>query len=263
MNAPAASLIHPTALVDPGARLAGDVKVGAYTIIGPHVEIGPGTTVGPHAVITGRTRIGAGNRIWQFVSIGDVPQDKKYGGEPTLLEIGDRNTIREFCTINCGTVQGGGVTRVGSDNWIMAYVHIAHDCAIGDRTIMANNAQLAGHVPVGDDAILGGFTVVHQFCRIGAHAITALGTIVLQDIPPYVTASGNPAQPHGINREGLRRRGFSDDAIAGLRRGYRTLYRSGFSLEEAQLELARQAAACPELKVLADFVSMPGRGIIR
>jgi UDP-N-acetylglucosamine acyltransferase len=263
MNAPTASLIHPTALVDPGARLADDVSVGAYTIIGPHVEIGPGTRVGPHAVITGRTRIGARNRIWQFVSIGDVPQDKKYGGEPTSLEIGDGNTIREFCTINCGTVQGGGVTRVGSDNWIMAYVHIAHDCTIGDRTIMANNAQLAGHVPIGDDAILGGFTVVHQFCRIGAHSITALGTIVLQDVPPYVTASGNPAQPHGINREGLRRRGFSDEAIAELRRAYKTLYRSGLSFDEAQRELAQQAAGRPELKVLADFVSSPGRGIIR
>jgi UDP-N-acetylglucosamine acyltransferase len=256
-------LIHSTAVVDAAARLADDVKVGPYAIIGPDVEIGRGTTVGPHAVITGHTRIGAGNRIWQFVSIGDAPQDKKYGGEPTSLEIGDRNTIREFCTINRGTVQGGGVTRVGSDNWIMAYVHIAHDCVIGDRTIMANNAQLAGHVPVGDDAILGGFTVVHQFCRIGAHSITALGTIVLQDIPPYVTASGNPAQPHGINGEGLRRRGFSGDAIAGVRRAYNTLYRAGLSLDEARRELARDAAACPELTVLVDFVSSPGRGIIR
>jgi UDP-N-acetylglucosamine acyltransferase len=263
MNAPTGSLVHPSAVIDAGARLAGDVKVGAYTVIGPHVEIGPGTTVGPHAVITGRTRIGAGNRIWQFVSIGDVPQDKKYGGEPTTLEIGDRNTIREFCTINCGTVQGGGITRVGNDNWIMAYVHIAHDCVIGDRTILANNTQFAGHVPVGDDAILGGFTVVHQFCRIGAHSITALGTIVLQDIPPYVTASGNPARPHGINREGLRRRGFSVDAIAELRRAYKTLYRSGLSLEEARRELAQQASACPEVRVLLEFVSIPGRGIIR
>ena len=263
MNAPTASRIHPAAVVDPGARLADDVEVGAYTLIGPHVEIGAGTTVGPHAVITGHTRIGAGNRIWQFVSIGDVPQDRKYGGEPTTLEIGDRNTIREFCTINCGTVQGGGVTRVGDDNWIMAYVHIAHDCLIGNRIILANNTQFAGHVPVGDDAILGGFTVVHQFCRIGAHSITALGTIVLQDIPPYVTASGNPARPHGINREGLRRRGFSVDAIAELRRAYKTLYRSSLSLEEAQRELAQQASACAELKVLVDFVSRPGRGIIR
>ena len=263
MNAPTASRIHPTAVVDPGARLAADVEVGAYTLIGPHVEIGAGTTVGPHAVITGHTRIGAGNRIWQFVSIGDVPQDRKYGGEPTTLEIGDRNTIREFCTINCGTVQRGGVTRVGDDNWIMAYVHIAHDCLIGNRIILANNTQFAGHVPVGDDAILGGFTVVHQFCRIGAHSITALGTIVLQDIPPYVTASGNPARPHGINREGLRRRGFSVDAIAELRRAYKTLYRSGLSLEEAQRELAQQASACAELKVLVDFLSSPGRGIIR
>jgi UDP-N-acetylglucosamine acyltransferase len=263
MNAPRASLIHPAAIVEPGARLADDVSVGAYAIIGPHVEIGPGTTVGPHAVITGHTRIGAGNRIFQFVSIGDVPQDKKYAGETTRLEIGDRNTIREFCTINCGTVQGGGVTRVGDDNWIMAYVHIAHDCVVGDRIIMANNAQLAGHVQLGDDAILGGITGVHQFCRVGAHSITGVSSVVLQDIPPYVVASGNPAQPHGINREGLRRRGFSDAAIAGLRRAYRTLYRSGLSLEDAQRELAREAAACPELGVLVDFLATPGRGIIR
>jgi UDP-N-acetylglucosamine acyltransferase len=263
MNAPTGSLIHPTALVDPGARLAHDVAVGAYTIIGPNVEIGPGTTVGPHAVVTGHTRIGARNRIWQFVSIGAAPQDKKYGGEPTSLEIGDDNTIREFCTINRGTVQGGGLTRVGNGNWIMAYVHIAHDCLIGDRVIMANNAQLAGHVPVGDDAILGGFTGVHQFCRIGSHSITAISTTVLQDVPPYVTASGNPAQPHGINSEGLRRRGFSADAITELRRAYKTLYRSGLSLEEAQRELEERSAACPELKLLVDFLASPGRGIIR
>jgi UDP-N-acetylglucosamine acyltransferase len=263
MNAAGASLIHPTAIVEAGARLADDVRVGAYAIIGPLVEIGPGTTVGPHALITGQTRIGAGNRIFQFVSIGDVPQDKKYAGEPTRLEIGDRNAIREFCTINCGTVQGGGVTRVGSDNWIMAYVHIAHDCIVGNRVIMANNAQLAGHVVLGDDAILGGITGVHQFCRVGAHSITGVSSVVLQDIPPYVVASGNPAQPHGINREGLRRRGFSDETIAGLRRAYKTLYRSGLSLEEAQRELAREAGTSPELGVLVDFLASPGRGIIR
>ncbi|MGZ8203584.1 MAG: acyl-ACP--UDP-N-acetylglucosamine O-acyltransferase [Burkholderiales bacterium] len=263
MNAPAASLIHRTAIVDPAARLAADVAVGPYAIIGPYVEIGQGSRIGPHTVITGHTRIGANNVVSQFVSVGDAPQDKKYGGEPTRLEIGDGNTIREFCTLNRGTVQGGGVTRVGSGNWIMAYVHIAHDCLIGDRTILANNAQLAGHVPIGDDAILGGFTVVHQFCRIGAHSITGLGTIVLQDIPPYVTASGNPARPFGINAEGLRRRGFSPETIAQMRRAYKTLYRAGLTLEEAQRELAQQAAACPEVQLLLDFVAAPGRGLIR
>src|SRR5215212_3078625 len=197
MNA-AIGAIHPTAIIEPGAQLAGDVTVGPYAVIGAEVEIGAGCWIGPHAVITGRTRIGANCRIWQFASVGDAPQDKKYAGEPTCLEIGANNTIREFCTLNRGTVQGGGVTRIGDDNWIMAYVHIAHDCLIGNRTIFANNAQLAGHVVVGDDAILGGFTVVHQFCRLGAHIITGIATTILKDIPPYVKASGSPAQPYGI-----------------------------------------------------------------
>src|SRR3954469_2858890 len=214
MNAPPASLIHTTAIVDPAARLAADVEVGPYTIIGPHVEIGAGSRIGPHTVITGHTRIGAKNTISQFVSVGDAPQDKKYGGEPTRLEIGEGNTIRECCTINRGTIQGGGVTRVGNDNWIMAYVHIAHDCRIGNRAIFANSTQLAGHVLVDDDAVLGGFTGVHQFCRVGAHSITGVSTVVLQDIPPYVTASGSPARPFGINSEGLRRRGFSSETIS-------------------------------------------------
>jgi UDP-N-acetylglucosamine acyltransferase len=255
--------IHPTALIDPTARLGENVSVGAYSVIGAEVEIGDGTWIGPHVVINGPTRIGRDNRIFQFSSIGEAPQDKKYAGEPTSLEIGDRNTIREFCTFNRGTAQDAGVTRVGNDNWIMAYVHLAHDCQVGDRTIFANNAQLAGHVHIGDWAILGGFTVVHQFVRIGAHCITAMGTILLQDVPPYVTAAGNPCAPHGINSEGLKRRGFSPAAIAALRRAYKTLYRSGLKLEEASAVIA---AAVPEeaaLAPLADFLATPGRGIIR
>ena len=255
--------IHPTAIVEPGARIGAAVEIGPYAVIGPNVEIGARCRIGPHAVITGHTRIGENCLVAQFASVGDAPQDKKYGGEPTLLEIGANNTIREFCTINRGTVQGGGVTRIGDDNWIMAYVHVAHDCQIGSRTVFANNAQLAGHVVVSDDAILGGFTVVHQFVRIGAHSITGMGTIVLQDIPPYVKASGSPARPYGINVEGLQRRGFGAAPIAALKRAYRTLYRSSLSLEEAQREIEAQARDAPELTPLADFVAVPGRGIIR
>lgn len=256
-------LIHPTAIVHPGARLGSAVSVGAYSIIGEHVEIGDDTWIGPHVVINGHTRIGRGNRIFQFSSIGEMPQDKKYAGEPTRLEIGDRNTIREFCTLNCGTAQDAGVTRVGSDNWIMAYVHLAHDCQVGDSTIFANNAQLAGHVHVGDFAILGGFTVVHQFVRIGPHSITAMGTILLQDLPPYVTAAGNTAKPYGINSEGLKRRGFSAEAIAALKRAYKQVYRAGATLDEARARIAEEAADQPAVALLADFLAEPGRGIIR
>ena len=256
-------MIHPTAIIQPGAKLADDVQVGAYSLIGEHVEIGAGSSIGAHAVITGRTRIGRNNRIFQFVSLGEIPQDKKDAGEPTRLEIGDGNTIREFCTFNCGTVQDAGVTRLGNDNWIMAYVHLAHDCQIGNHTIFANGAQLAGHVHVGDHAILGGFTMVHQFCRIGAHSITAISTVVLQDVPPFVTASGNTAQPYGINTEGLKRRGFSPDSIARIKRAYKTLYKSGLSLEEAKDEIAAQSRDCPELKELLDFLAHCKRGIIR
>lgn len=263
MDKKVAPKIHPTALVDPEARVAPDVEIGPYTIIGPHVEIGPGCRIGPHAVITGHTRIGANNRIYQFVSLGEVPQDKKYRGEATRLEIGDNNTVREFCTFNCGTSQDAGVTRVGNDNWIMAYVHLAHDCQIGNHTIFANNAQLAGHVHVGDHAILGGFTVVHQFCHIGAFSITAMGTIVLQDVPPYVTASGNSAKPYGINSEGLKRRGFAPDTIAGIKRAYKTLYKSALTLDEAKKQLAQQLEQCPEVGLLLDFMRVSNRGIIR
>ena len=260
MSAPG---IHPTAIVDAAARVAEGVEIGAYTVVGPDVEIGAGSRIGPHCVITGHTRLGAGNRVYQFASIGEAPQDKKYAGEPTRLTIGNNNTIREFCTLNRGTVQDAGVTRIGDDNWIMAYVHVAHDCQIGSRTIFANNAQLAGHVHIGDDAILGGFTLVHQFCRVGPHSITGLGTVVLQDIPPYVKASGNPVHPYGLNSEGLRRRGFTPEAIQGLKRAYRTLYRSGLTLDEARAELTAQAGDCPEVRPFVDFLAVAGRGIVR
>ncbi len=260
------AVIHPTALIDSSARLGENVTIGAYSVIGADVEIGAGTTVGPHVVIEGPTRIGRDNRIYQFASLGAAPQDKKYAGEPTTLEIGDRNTIREFCTFNRGTVQDAGATRVGSDNWIMAYVHLAHDCQVGDHTIFANNAQLAGHVHVGDWAILGGFTVVHQFVRIGAHCITGMGSILFQDVPPFVTAAGNPCAPHGINSEGLKRRGYAPETIAAIKRAYKTLYRSGLKLEEAVAAIAADAQAHGEpapLAVLADFLAAPGRGILR
>ena len=255
--------IHPTAIVHPDARLGQGVEIGAYSLVGEHVEIGDGTWIGPHVVVTGHTTIGRDNRIFQFSSIGEAPQDKKYAGEPTRLEIGDRNTIREFCTFNRGTAQDAGATRLGNDNWIMAYVHLAHDCQVGNNTIFANNAQLAGHVQVGDFAILGGFTVVHQFVRIGAHSITAMGTILLKDLPPYVTASGNTAEPHGINSEGLKRRGFSPDAIAAIRRAYKTLYKSGLKLDEAREAIAGEAANIPELAPLTAFLADSGRGIVR
>lgn len=255
--------IHPTALVAPGARLASDVRIGAWTMVGEGVEIGAGTTVAEHVVLRGRTRIGADNRIFQFNSIGDAPQDKKYDGEPTELVIGDGNVIREFCTLNTGTVQDRGVTRIGDRNWIMAYVHIAHDCTVGSDTVLANGVTLAGHVSIGDFSILGGFTAVHQHCRIGAHCMLGGGSIVLQDVPTYVMANGNSATPHGVNSEGLKRRGFSADGIAAIRRAYKTLYKSGLLLNEARAQLEQESAAIPELRPLVEFLSAPGRGIIR
>jgi len=256
-------MIHPTAIISPGARLGDNVEVGAYSIIGEQVEIGDNTVIGPHVVVSGRTRIGCDNRVYQFCSLGGPPQDKKHRGEPTELQIGDRNTIREFCTFNLGTALDVGVTRVGDDNWIMAYVHIAHDCQVGSRTIFANNAQLAGHVHVGDWAILGGFTGVHQFCRIGAHAMTAGGSVLTQDLPPYVMAAGNPAGPYGINAEGLKRRGFSGEAMLALKRAYRTIYKSGLMLEEACAKLQSDVVAHPEIQPLLDFIPVSKRGIIR
>lgn len=255
--------IHPTAIIHPGARIADDVSIGAYAVVGEHVSIGAGTEIGPHVVIEGVTTIGEQNRIFQFASIGAAPQDKKYAGELTRLEIGDRNTIREFCTLNTGTIQDGGLTRLGNDNWIMAYVHVAHDCMIGSNTILANNATLAGHVHLGDWVFLGGFTTIHQFCKIGAHAMTAFTAAVSQDVPPYVTAAGNRAKPAGINSEGLRRRGFSGEAIAAIKRAYKTLYRQGLSLDEARQQLVEQGQQFAEVQLFVDFIAAADRGIIR
>ena len=256
-------MIHPTAIVHPGAKLAPNVSVGPYSIVGEHVEIGEGTSLASHVVIEGWTRIGRENHISSFSVLGGPPQDKKYQGEETTLEIGDRNTIRESCTFNCGTKQDAAVTRVGSDNWIMAYVHVAHDCQVGNHTILANAATLAGHVHVGDYAILGGFTGVHQFVSVGAHSITGGGTVLLQDLPPYVMAAGNAARPFGLNSEGLKRRGFSAEKIAVLKKAYKTLYRSGLALKDARKKLAAQAKSCPELQAMVEFIDSSRRGLIR
>ena len=259
--------IHETAIVDPSADLDSSVRVGPYAVIGSDVQIGAGSTVAAHAVIEGPARIGAGNRFYSFCAIGGEPQDKKYAGERTRLEIGDKNTFREYVTVNRGTIQDAGVTRIGDDNWIMAYVHVAHDCQVGSHVVLANTVNLAGHVTVGDWTVLGGYTGVHQFCRVGAHVMTGVGTVVLQDIPTYVTVSGNSAAAHGINSEGLKRRGFSAQEIAIIRRAYKTLYRSGLGLEEARQALAAAAAAddvsarC--LKPLLDFLGTVTRGIVR
>jgi UDP-N-acetylglucosamine acyltransferase len=255
--------IHPTAIVHDGAQLAAEVAVGPYSIIGPGVELGEGTWVGAHVVLDGRTRIGRRNRIFHFASIGAPPQDKKYAGEDTAVEIGDGNVIREYVTVNRGTALDAGVTRVGSDNWIMAYVHFAHDCQIGSHAIFANACQLAGHVTVGDWAIFGATTLVHQFVHIGAHAFTGMGTYLPQDLPPFVTAAGNMARPYGINSEGLKRRGFSPETINGLKQAYRTLYRRGLGLEEARRELESQAGDCPPVREILDFLAKTKRGIIR
>jgi len=256
-------MIHTTAIVHPGAKLASGVSVGPYSIIGEHVEIGEGSTIGPHVLIEGRTRIGVKNRIFGFSALGGAPQDKKYGGEATSLEIGDRNTIREFCTFNCGTAQDTGTTRLGNDNWIMAYVHIAHDCQVGNHTTFANAATLAGHVHVGDYAVLGGFTGAHQFVSIGAHSITGVATVLLQDLPPYVMAAGNTAKPFGINSEGLKRRGFSAEQIGAIKRAYKTLYRTGLSLEEARERISADAENWPELRLFLAFLEHSHRGIVR
>ncbi|PKM45125.1 MAG: acyl-[acyl-carrier-protein]--UDP-N-acetylglucosamine O-acyltransferase [Gammaproteobacteria bacterium HGW-Gammaproteobacteria-1] len=255
--------IHPTAIVDPQARVGAGVSIGAYSIIGAGVEIGDGTWIGPHVVINGPTRIGRDNKIHQFASLGEAPQDKKYNGEPTELVIGDRNIIREYVTMNRGTPTGGGVTRVGNDGLFMAYIHIAHDCQIGDRVIFSNNASLAGHVHVGDQVILSGFTLVHQFCSIGAHAFTGMGSGISKDVPPYLMVAGNPAEPHGINKEGLKRRGFSPQSIQTLRQAYKVLYRSGLSLEEATVRLKEMAETCDELKPFVEFMDNSKRSIVR
>ena len=257
-------MIHPTAIIEPGANVFSNVEIGAYSVIGKNVSIGSGTRVGSHSLITGKTSIGKNNNIFHHVSLGEEPQDKKYAGEETTLEIGDSNVIREFCSFNTGTVQDKAKTVVGDRNWIMAYVHIAHDCVVGDDSILANCTQLAGHVEIGDFAMLGGFSGIHQFCRIGAHALTGVGSVVLSDVPPYVTCSGDAAKPHGINAEGLKRRGFSKDAIKRIRDAYKVLYRASLSLNEARLEITRMANESSELNVLSEFLSSPsGRSIIR
>ena len=255
--------IHPTAIIDSKAELDSSVKVGDYSVIGANVKIGSNTTIASHVVLQGPTIIGKNNQIFQFSSLGEAPQDKKYRNEPTTLEIGDNNTIREFCTFNRGTTQDKGATKIGSDNWIMAYVHIAHDCTIGNQTILANNSSLAGHVDIHDYAILGGFTLIHQFCKVGAHVITAVGSVVFKDIPPYVTAAGYDAKPHGINAEGLKRRGFSAESITQIKRAYKALYRHGLTLDEAKIELFDMQKACNEIALLTDFLSVSTRGIVR
>jgi UDP-N-acetylglucosamine acyltransferase len=255
--------VHPTALCDAKAELAADVEVGAFSVVGPEVRIGAGTVVGPHAVITGRTTIGERNRIFQFASIGDIPQDRKYGGEPTTLSIGDDNIVREYVSIHAGTAQDRGTTTIGNGNWLLGYTHIAHDCRIGNQTTFSNNSQLAGHVTIDDFVTLGGFTGVHQFCRIGAHAMVAAGAIVLQDVPPFVTVSGYPAKPAGTNNEGLRRRGFSPADIAVVRRAYKTLYREHLSLADAKASLGQTATEHPVLVPLIAFLARTDRGIVR
>ena len=257
------SLIHHTAIIDPKAELDSSVKVGAYTIIGPNVQIGAGSEIGPHAVIEGHTTIGENNRIFQFASLGAIPQDKKYRGEPTRLIIGNGNTIREFTTFNLGTVTGIGETRIGDDNWIMAYCHLAHDCVIGSHTIFANNASLAGHVTIGDYVILGGYTLVFQFCQIGNYAMTAFAAGVHKDVPPYFMAAGYRAEPAGINSEGMRRNGFTPEQITNVKNAYKALYRQGLSYEEARSQIAQAAETAPELSVLRDFLADSQRSIIR
>ena len=259
--------IHPSAIIHAGAALADGVFVGPYCVIGPQVTIGKGTSVAAHCVIEGRTRIGVDNRIFPFCSLGAIPQDKKYAGEPTELQIGDRNTIREFCSFNIGTAQDAGVTRIGNDNWIMAYVHIAHDVQLGDQTILANNATLAGHVHVGDWAIIGGLSGIHQFCKVGAHVMTGFQSHVSQDIPPFMTVSGNPLSVHGINAEGLRRRGFSAQRIACVKQMHRLLYRDGLTFAQSRDGISALAASDDEgrqdIALMADFLATATRGIVR
>jgi UDP-N-acetylglucosamine acyltransferase len=256
-------VIDARALVSGEAELASDVSVGPFSIIGPQVQIGPRTVVGPHVVINGPTTIGADNRIFQFASIGDAPQDKKYQGEPTRLQIGDHNVFRESCTVNRGTAHDHGVTRIGSDNLFMAYAHVAHDCVVGSHTVFANCAALGGHVEIGDWAILGGLTAVHQFTKIGAHAFLGGGAIVTRDVPPYVMVAGNPAVPHAVNSEGLKRRGFTEEQIRHIRDAYRIVYRSDLKLAEALARLAPQADGRPEIRAFVDFIHASTRSLAR
>lgn len=256
-------MIDPRAVIDPQAELDEGVRIGPFAIIGPEVRIGKGTEIGPHVVIKGPTTIGCDNHIFQFASIGEDPQDKKYAGEATRLEIGDRNKIREFTTIHRGTAQDAGITSIGSDNLLMAYTHVAHDCRIGDQAILANAASLGGHVHIGDYAILGGFTIVHQFSHIGAHSFCAMGSVITRDVPPYVTVGGHPAEPRGINAEGLRRRGFSADAVGRIKKAYKLLYKSKLRLEEAAEAIRELAKESDEVAIIPEFIDQSGRSIIR
>lgn len=256
-------MIDSHAIVSPQAQLASDVQVGPFTVIGPNVTIGAGTIIGPHVVINGPTSIGENNRIFQFASIGDAPQDKKYAGEPTRLEIGDRNVFRESCTINRGTAHGAGLTKIGSDNLFMAYAHVAHDCSIGNKTIFANTATLGGHVEVGDWVILGGLSAVHQFCKLGAHAFIAGGAIITRDVPPYVMVAGNPAEPHAVNSEGLKRRGFTPNQVKNIRAAYRLLYRSELKLADAVEQMKKLAESQPEIRDFVDFIGRSTRSLVR
>ena len=256
-------MIHSTAIIAPSAELATDVEIGPYAIIGEGVQIDSGTSIGPHSIIKGPTRIGKNNRIFQFGSIGEDPQDKKYRGEVTQLEIGDGNVIREFVTIHRGTLQDQGITRVGNGNLLMAYTHVAHDCAVGNNVIMANAASLAGHVRVDDFAILGGFSLVHQFCRIGQYSFAAMGSVINRDILPYVMVGGSPTKPHGINSVGLERQGFGTEALRNIRKAYKIIYKSGLKLDEALQSLSEMAAEAPEVLCLVEFLQQTGRSIIR
>ena len=255
--------IHPTAIVDRATEIAADVEIGPYAIVGPHVRVGTGTRIGPHAVVTGRTTLGERNRVHQFASIGEIPQDRKYGGEPTTTTIGDDNVFREYVSVHAGTAQDRGDTTIGNANLFLAYVHIAHDCVVGNNTTFSNNAQIAGHVRIGDWVVMGAFSGVHQFCRIGAHAMTAAYAVVLQDVPPYTTVQGYPARPKGTNVEGLRRRGFGADEMLAIRRAYKTLYREALALDDARSKLAVFAQANPVVVPLVEFLAESGRGIVR
>lgn len=256
-------MIHERAIVEDGAQIGENVHIGPFSVVGPKVRIHDGARIGPHVVITGDTTIGRDTKIYQFCSIGEAPQHLGYREEPTGLEIGARNLIREYCTLNRGTEPGGGVTRIGDDNFLMAYVHIAHDCQVGSRTIFANCASLAGHVTVGDYAVLGGFSLIHQFCRVGEHCITAIGSVCFQDVPPYVVAAGNRASPHGVNTKGIRRRDFTDEEIVELKSAYKTLYRCGLTLQDAISSLRQKQWRGRYVTRLIEFVTSSERGIIR
>lgn len=255
--------IHPTALIHPKSKLHSSVKVGAYSVIGKSVEIKEGSEVGNFVTLTGNTVIGKNNKIYHYCSLGEVPQDKKFNNEKTSLKIGDGNTIREFCTFNVGTVGGSGITEIGNNNWLMAYVHIAHDCKLGNDIVLANNSSLAGHVEIDDFAILGGFTLVHQFCKLGAHIMTAVGTVIFKDVPPYVRASGYNAKPNGINVEGLKRRNFSTQCISDIKKAYKIIYREGNTVDIAKVSLVKLAKDTNEVSLYIDFINNSNRGLIR